>query len=599
MRKRHPDALIGVGLVAVWLAAGWWELRHGGLLSIPLPRRTLPIPLLYWCGWPCYAWWLSRASRQSLRACLARTFWPALAAHGLLLVTDLDQAMWDRAIGVVWRGYVAYYVAALGMLLVGLGVAAGRFARRRIDQDLVMFLPLYGGAAVLYSHLALRQTWWAFAATGMGLWVSWVWPRWPRVRAWWAGACRWMASPRGAAILLWVAAWAVRWAYAVRLMSATGEQFVLAGDDSNTYDEYAWRSAQDPGQLLAIDPQGVYPPGYWMLLAMLYRIFGHHFGPPVFIQVCVSALVPVCVYWMTRRMIPSEAGDLVAKLAGILTVLNTALIHSSVVLDQEAFFLPFLFCGLCALMRAVGEPSARAVRWFIAAGAWLGLSAFARPIILFLPGVVVLWLLWLRRPLRQVLRDAAWLTVSFCLVLMPLVIRNALASGGKLIAVTATAAGHYRVSGNEQLLALGIDPFGDPWGSLLAFLRHPLAVVQAFWAVVPGRLIFFFFVPFFGTFDPILIFNANAFATAYALHLEFYAYAAIGLGLWRTMRRAISRPGSVLLLGVAAYFSLIPVFWYVRNATYRVGLHPIFLIWLAAGAVGVWSWSRRPHPVTE
>ena len=578
---------------AVWLAIGWWELNRGSLLSIPLPRRSLPIPILYWGGWVGYAWLLGRYTGSSLRRALARTVWVALGAQGLLLLTNLDRTMWSRAVESLEHGYRLYYVAFLCLVVAGLGVMGGRRRLRQHVQGLHAHLPFYSAALWLGLHLALTRHWWVLLAAALGLLSSRVWRRWPQLGAGWKRISGWLAGPRGTAAVLWALSWLVRWVYALRLMSATGADFVIAGDDSNTNDAFAWMYAQDPRTLLTIDPKIMYPPGYWIFLGWLYRWFGHRFGPVTFIQTCASAIVPVCVYWLTRRLIPTRTGEWAAKIAGLLTALNTGLIHCSVVLDQEAVYLPLLFMGLCALLQAVDRVAASSSKWLVVAGLLMGLANVMRPITVFVPVVVFLWLWGLRRRFWAACRETAWFTIPMVLVLVPLIIRNAVASGGNVIALTTEAAGQYRVSGNEPLLALGVDPFGDPIGTLRVVAGHPMAVAEAAWAVVPPRVVRFFFIPFFGTFDPVLIMNANALATPYALYLELYAYIAMALGAWWMVRYRTSRLGTILLLWITAYFSLTPVFWFVRNATYRVPLHPIFLIWLGAGIMSLWVWSRR------
>ncbi len=583
-----------------WLTLGWWELRTGDLIGIALPSRSLPVPVLFWSGWLLYVWAAARAPRAPLRAVMARELWPGLIAHGLLLIADLQRVMRAQGALLLEGGYLAYCAAAFALVLVLAGVWLGRWSRRdgRTPPSPWSSAPVALAAAWLCATLAIDRQWWALGAAACGWLLGWTWTRWAGARSAVSRVWAWAATPQGMAVMLWMAAWLVRWVYGLRLLSATGADFVRAGDDSDTNDAFAWRFAQDPAAIMEIDRESVYPPGYWMVLGVIYRAVGHRFDAVVLVQTLLSALVPVCVYWLTRRLIPGRSGELAARVAGLLAVLNTGLIHCSVVLDQEAIYLPFLFLGLCALLRAVG-PQAETLsrRWLCAAGVLFGLANLMRPITLFIPAVIFAWLLCARRRIGSALRDTAWCAVPMLLVLMPLVIRNAVMSGGEVLSVTSEAAGHYRALGNEPFLALGINPFGDPLGTLAAIARQPAASAQAFWTVVPPRVVRFFFVPFFGNFDPVLILNANVLATAYALTLEFYAYAAMAVGCWWLLRAESSRVGTQLFLWMTAYFALTPVFWFIRNATYRVPLHPIFLIWLAAGVLCLWP-KGRSHDVS-
>jgi hypothetical protein len=595
-----------VAVAGIWLALGWWQL-HSGWLHIPLPTgiplpevvlfsekypgRPLPIPVLFWAGWLAYAALLRQVRGGALRAWLGQTFWPALTAQVLLLVTDLDRIIWTDGVTFLEIGYLAYYVAGFCALLAGLSFAAARHGRSAAAMAAdAVWLPTYGAAAILLGALALAGRWWAGVPLMAGAALGWAWSRAGWLPARWAALRRWLATPSGALTVLGLLALISRIIYSIRLVEASGIHFPAAGDDSDTNDGFAWQLAQAPARILEIDPQVVYPPGYWMFLAVIYRVFGHHFLPVVFVQSLASAIVPPCVYLLTRRLLPT-LGHRTAVLAGLLAVFNTPLIHVAATLDQEAVFMPLLLVGLLALLRGVPAEGPVAWRWLWAAGAFIGLANFMRPITIYFPLVVLAWVATARRRLWPAVQAMIHFTIPMVLVVVPLFIRNVLASGH--LTMTSEAAIHYHKHSNDALIALGVDPFVNVRGTVAAFLQQPAAVWQAIWDVVPVRIVQFLFVSFFGVFDPVQMLNPGTVPTAYAMHVEFYAYLAILIGFWWMARRRESRRETLFLLWVTAYFLLQPVLFFVRNATYRIPLYPVFYVWLAAGAVLVWSWTRR------
>jgi tetratricopeptide (TPR) repeat protein len=128
-------------------------------------------------------------------------------------------------------------------------------------------------------------------------------------------------------------------------------------------------------------------PLYPYLLGVAFALFKGSLAAARVIQVTYSALTPVAVYLLARRLLTREralvAGCVAAAYPFLIYFTNELLIESLVVV-LDAF-------ALLAVVRADEVPSWG--RW-VGAGAVMGLSAIARPSVLVVIPFVLAWIWW-------------------------------------------------------------------------------------------------------------------------------------------------------------------------------------------------------------
>lgn len=167
------------------------------------------------------------------------------------------------------------------------------------------------------------------------------------------------------------------------------------------------------------DPNNLgHPPGYSILLAVVYGAAGESDAVVQFIQITFDALSAVLIFLIVAELLPVGAGFI----AGMLVALSPQFAWNSVLLlpDSLAVF-PLLLAAYCSA-RAVKRPR---LMTLILAGAFVGLSCWLRANALLLaPFLACACLVLFERGRR--LRCAAALLAGTILVVAPLTIRNAI-----------------------------------------------------------------------------------------------------------------------------------------------------------------------------
>jgi len=185
--------------------------------------------------------------------------------------------------------------------------------------------------------------------------------------------------------------------------------------DSGPYDALAARLVDDG--TYAYPRWGPYsdlvrPPGYPLIVAANYAVFGRHPVAPVLWNLLGAVLTLAGAWALTRRM-----GLRSTLAAGLLFTLDLAWLLYSVKLMPEALFAPVLIAAVLLVLRA-DEPGKRAAPAG-AAGLLVGAAALMKPIALYLPLVLVGYLAVRRRP-----APALALALGFALAIAPWVGRN-------------------------------------------------------------------------------------------------------------------------------------------------------------------------------
>jgi hypothetical protein len=376
-------------------------------------------------------------------------------------------------------------------------------------------------------------------------------------------------------------------------------QTILAGDwlGRDTYHPYfEWMKAIAPletwyrwwGGKEIFHQAPLYP--YWV--AGLLALSGKSLAFVLFIQLLVSALQPLALFWLARRLFDERVGLVVAALTALY---GPFIFHAGLLLRD--WLLPILdTLALLALLRA--RDSGRGRAW-VMAGMALGVSYVTKSaILLFLP-LVLLWLgLEHRKAWRRGVVAGACVGVGFLLCLSPVVVRNALV-GTRLFAIETRAAEGFilgnAADGSPVILVIP----ASMQGILERSEGRPLAVIRETLKTYQGDLRQVLRVQLLklrGIVNPYEVQNNE----------NFYYGREISPVLWFTLLYGIVFPlgvtGMLLarpagpkqrLLLLYALASLIGLWLPPIRARYRLILVPVLIVFAAAFLVWFYHLVRR------
>ncbi|HEU4479262.1 MAG TPA: glycosyltransferase family 39 protein, partial [Pyrinomonadaceae bacterium] len=186
-------------------------------------------------------------------------------------------------------------------------------------------------------------------------------------------------------------------------------QFLLAGDLTS----FVKGSKSEADEMIL-----THPPGYPILMAIIYKISGNSDAALRLFQIACEALAAVLVFLIAARLIPRGAALLAAFLVAIAPQLA---FRSLVILPDSLTALPLL-AAILLIIKAVEDQS---VRNMILAGALIGISCWLRADAILLPVFLSAPLLLLL-PRGQWRRHALALIGGAVIVIAPMTIRNAL-----------------------------------------------------------------------------------------------------------------------------------------------------------------------------
>jgi len=186
-------------------------------------------------------------------------------------------------------------------------------------------------------------------------------------------------------------------------------QFLLAGD----FTSFVKGSKTQADAMIL-----THPPGYPIVMAVIYKISGNSDAALRLFQIGCEAVTSVLVFLIAARLIPRGA----ALLAGLLAAVAPQLAFRSLVILPESLSSLPLVAAILLIVKAVEDGS---VRKMILAGGLIGVSCWLRADSLLLP-VFVCAMLPLLLPRGQWRRYAMAVIGGAAIVIAPMTMRNAL-----------------------------------------------------------------------------------------------------------------------------------------------------------------------------
>lgn len=207
-----------------------------------------------------------------------------------------------------------------------------------------------------------------------------------------------------------------------------------------------------------LDPQsptGVYPPGYPIFIAGVYRALGHSHTAIRIVQALLWGLAVVILFLMGTN---AGLSRLISGLGAIILSLSPPHVELAGLILSENLFTPLVLLATLFLVLSIGKNP----WWGIASGACAGLAGLVRPTG---PGLALVMALLVIIFLRSKgFGPGIALAISAVLVLLPWSIRNQQAFGKPIFTSTAGGRALY-------LTATGV-PEGEEWDSIPSYLAR-------------------------------------------------------------------------------------------------------------------------------
>lgn len=327
-----------------------------------------------------------------------------------------------------------------------------------------------------------------------------------------------------------------------------------------------------------------WPPGYPMLLAPVFAVFGQSVIAPKVVNVILAALACVLTYHLGARAFTRPTG---LAGAGILALFPGQIYFSTLVMTEVFFgFLFLLFLTLLLHWTVEDDPSRLPAIALL--GALAGVATLVRAeMLLFTLTVPALWLVHARDWRRAAARALPFFA-GFALALTPWTVRNAI-HFGEFIPVRSSA---------EGALASALDPdyrsrAGGITGESPELAEQLRYMAQHPWELVPLQADKA--IDLYGNdrngidwamheVPPLGFDEAQRWAQlANIYYFIVGAWALLALPLW--LRRA---PPARLALAYAAvaWSATTLIFW--PESRYHFAIVPVLCVFAAAFAVQVW-----------
>ncbi len=395
---------------------------------------------------------------------------------------------------------------------------------------------------------------------------------------------------------------AVRVGYCVLAVDADRGP-AIAGNDDWQYDQFAVSLLAGRGMAnLTGEPSAQRLPGYPLLLAGVYAVFGHSYLAARLVHCLLGGVACVLLYALAGRWFSRRVG-LIA--AGVLAVYPMHLWLAGELLSENLTVV-----GVLLVLLALDQVrrSDRVRHWMLV-GALAGAVGLVHPItaglVLVLAGMTVLWSL---RTGGGRWRSAVAMTLVLAMPIAGWSVRNRLAVGGFSLSslggntflgannvITATCPRYYGYWISEWDVPGVREQFGHVRGEVARSRLFGQFALRWLWEHPHywPRLAIFKLARFYG---PLLADWRSRQGLVYLL-----SYGAllplIAAGLWVVWRRRGSvegeafRPAWVVL---GYYTAMVVVYWGAPR--FRLTIEPLLITLAAVGALRLTDWARRPTP---
>ncbi len=187
-------------------------------------------------------------------------------------------------------------------------------------------------------------------------------------------------------------------------------------------------------------------PLYPYFLASVYKVFGHSFYMARLIQFLIGSLSCLLVYLIGKKIFNPRVG----RIAGVIAALYGVLIYF-----EGELLIPVLLVSLdlALILSLLWAKTKVSYGRFIICGAFLGLSALARPNILLVGAAFFFWILFHFKAKLKTYRSSLPLAMCFALgailVISPITLRNYI-KGNDFVLIASQGGMNFFIGNNRQ-----------------------------------------------------------------------------------------------------------------------------------------------------
>lgn len=392
-----------------------------------------------------------------------------------------------------------------------------------------------------------------------------------------------------ALFFIFTIAFVIRFIWGLRLLSITGNNYIIASDDGLTYDPFGALIARGGTSEIGWEALHWGGMGYWYFLGLIYKIFGlHNFRALIFCQSLLGAIVPLCTYYIAKKIFNRVVG----LLAALVVSFEMGLIFISGVIGMETLFVPMVLISMAFLIYTLATGFFKKKMLIFFVGFMFGLTNMARGEVLFFPFVLI-FLLFLYALFSKKLTFKQTSIIAFCMLLGLFLglsihaVRNYVYLKKFTISTQQGAITFYQGGyENETLNKMGFNPFISFSSSLRSFIEHPFTILKLLFTGFSKNIFVYIFIRNFGEFDPFTIANVSHFRKfKYPAYILIYVcvFTVFGIAYAFLKRNKILLKSIILsyiLYTISLYSFIAP-----KNPRHRAVLIPFFAIFFVYGIV--------------
>jgi len=377
-------------------------------------------------------------------------------------------------------------------------------------------------------------------------------------------------------------------AIGVRLVILSLNYEIIYPGDSSSYlklgsDLAAGKGFIDPKTDL---PYAYWPPGWPMIIAIIYKLFGYHTLPLRLYQVLVSSLLCPAIYLLGRSIFNVGTGLLAAIFCIIYPPFLNPQIGSVNLLNDPTYHL-LLITGLLLFFR--GEKTKQS---YYFSGLVFGFNALVKPNGLAVPGILFLILLYQYRFKKNLFKTSFLLILGFLTAILPWTVHNCLTLNKLVLVSTNSGVNLYVGNANTftNKLRQG-DPFydkiraqGDGYEQGQLLTRHGINFLKD--NLINRPTIFLRKMKYH--FDPFLAYKIKKDETLVTISKYNWMYVfLVPFIIFGFLIR--SKDKFVLMSALLLSVNILTALVYLGDVRYRLEIEPLLII---VGCMGLTAFIR-------
>lgn len=389
----------------------------------------------------------------------------------------------------------------------------------------------------------------------------------------------------------------------------------IPDDDSYRYDFAARALAEGRGYIhLNGEPTAFWPPGYSLLLAAVYTVFGESVLAAQLLNVVLSTATVALVYLIGRLTMGRQAAFVGAS---IVAAFPSLIFFTGVTLSETAFTF-FALLAIALVLLEARNPQRRDLRLLLGAGLAFGFASLIRGQALLLP--IVLIPFWLRAGTdrSRIADKLVAIALGIGLIVAPWTIRNTIQLDKPVLISTnagvdlwighhPSARGNFGSTGGDALVFrhAELDPVArelransEGFREALTFaLTHPaqelaLPFEKLFWLYANDEEGLKWNEGHGG--QPFLSAAARGglLFISDAYYFAVFVFLVLGARLWFSHRD----PGKLLLCSLVGYWTLVHLVFF-GDPRFHAPIMPVVALLAAPALVALWA--GRPARVRQ